>query len=141
MRFIILTKLKFLRTPFSLTACFSHRGIQSSSFLTSFFHILISTELYYIHIKNVEQKATKRFLVKSPDFRQIFYRCLFFTNCYKDQSVNVGMVATRTRPAQLIFDVTAQSCYSENELSWSGPSCYRCRNSLFDNEAIITRFS
>ena len=28
---------------------------------------------------------------------------------------------TRTRPAQLFFAVTAQSCYSENELSWSGP--------------------
>ena len=28
----------------------------------------------------------------------------------------------RTRPAQLFFAVTAQSCYSENELSWSGPS-------------------
>ena len=28
----------------------------------------------------------------------------------------------RTRPAQLIFAVTALSCYSENELSWSGPS-------------------
>ena len=28
----------------------------------------------------------------------------------------------RTRPAQLIFAVTALSCYSENELSWSGPT-------------------
>ena len=31
-------------------------------------------------------------------------------------------VMTRTRPAQPFFAVTAQSCYSENELSWSGPS-------------------
>ena len=35
----------------------------------------------------------------------------------------MGMVSglIRTRTAQLFFAVTAQSCYSENELSWSGP--------------------
>ena len=36
-------------------------------------------------------------------------------------------VSTRTRPAQLIFAVIALSCYSENELSWSGPSIYKGR--------------
>ena len=34
------------------------------------------------------------------------------------------IVLIRTRPAQLIFAVTALSCYSENELSGSGPSPY-----------------
>ena len=94
MRSIILTKLKLLCVYFSLTACFVHRSIQSSSFLTSFFHILMLTELYHMHIKNVEHKAIKRFLVKSPDFRQIFYRCLFFTNCYQGRGANMGMFVT-----------------------------------------------
>ena len=33
-----------------------------------------------------------------------------------------NLLETRTRPAQLIFAVTALSCYSENKLSWSGPT-------------------
>ena len=107
MRPMILTKLELLRARFSFIACFVHRGIHLSSFLTSFLHILISTELYYIHIKNVEKKTIKRFPVKTQDFRQIFYSCLFFPNCYKIRGVNMGMFATETHCSitkQLLLD-------------------------------------
>ena len=112
MRSTILTERERLCADFFLLiACFVHRGIHLSSFLTFSLHILISTELYYIHIKNVEQKAAKQFLVKTQDFRQIFYSCLFFPNCYNGRGVNTGH------------------------------ACYKCRNPLLDNEAIITKLS
>ena len=94
MRPIILTKLELLCARFfSFIACFVHRDIRFSSFLTSFLHILISTELYYIHVKNIEQKVTKRFLVKIQNFRQIFYSYFFSPNCCSGRDVNTDMFA------------------------------------------------
>ena len=49
----------------------------------------------------------------------------YWINMRRATQSNKYSVPTRTRPAQLILAVTAQSCYSENELSWSGPSTNR----------------
>ena len=55
--------------------------------------------------------------------------------CNHENSAHVHLI-TRTRPAQLIFAVTAQSCYSENELSWSG-STHNTSSSASNYQKVI----
>ena len=63
----------------------------------------------------------------STDRTTLVYQSKDRQHAEKDLMSNLKYeeVNIRTRPAQLIFAVAAQSCYSENELSWSGPSKYQ----------------
>ena len=58
---------------------------------------------------------------KTTDLEKAGFQHFKVNHRYNFIDADTG-IHTRTRPAPLIFAVTAQSCYSENELSWSGPS-------------------